>query len=382
MPDLIIDADFPGGNIIVDGIDGDTVRLHQDLRDTEGDWFYWYFRVRGAQGRVLTFQFTRGNPIGGRGPCVSVDGGASWQWLGTRPTDAAFTFAVPAGNAETRFCLAVPYLEADLRRWLAARSGAQGLAVQNLCTTAKGRPVELLRLGRLDGECASRVAIVCRNHCCEMMANYSLEGLMDAVLADSEDGRWFRQRAELAIVPFMDKDGVEDGDQGKNRRPWDHNRDFGDRSIYASTKAMRDFLPAWSQGRLRIALDLHCPWLYGGENEEIYFVGGPVDAQWQRIQEFSRILEATQTSPLIHRPEFNLPFGQKWNTSAPGGPVNSFACWAAQLEGIDFGTTVEMPYANVVGKEVNAATARAFGADLARALRHYLQATCDLPGAR
>ena len=43
---LNIDADFPGGNIVLDRIEGDTVLLHQDLRDTEGDWFYWYFRER------------------------------------------------------------------------------------------------------------------------------------------------------------------------------------------------------------------------------------------------------------------------------------------------------------------------------------------------
>ena len=53
-----VDAGFPGGNVIVDKIDGDAVSLHQDLRDTAGDWFYWQFRVRGAEGRTLTFQFT------------------------------------------------------------------------------------------------------------------------------------------------------------------------------------------------------------------------------------------------------------------------------------------------------------------------------------
>ena len=57
----MIDCEFPGGNIVVDAIEGDTVSLHQDLRDTRGDWFYWYFRVRGAAGRTLNFKFTKGN---------------------------------------------------------------------------------------------------------------------------------------------------------------------------------------------------------------------------------------------------------------------------------------------------------------------------------
>ena len=91
-----IDCAFPGGNILVDAIDGDVARIHQDLRDTEGDWFYWSFRVHGAQGRTVRFEFTRGNPIGVRGPALSTDGGKSWSWLGLEATDGAsfrYTFA-------------------------------------------------------------------------------------------------------------------------------------------------------------------------------------------------------------------------------------------------------------------------------------------------
>ena len=43
---FIVDADLPAGNIVVDGIDGNTVKVHQDLRDSDL-WFYWAFRVKG-----------------------------------------------------------------------------------------------------------------------------------------------------------------------------------------------------------------------------------------------------------------------------------------------------------------------------------------------
>jgi hypothetical protein len=75
---IVVDCDFPGGNIIVEGVEGDTIALRQDIRDTQGNWFYWYFRVRGAAGRTLTFKFTRGNVVGVRGPAVSTDGGRNW----------------------------------------------------------------------------------------------------------------------------------------------------------------------------------------------------------------------------------------------------------------------------------------------------------------
>jgi len=56
-----IDAKYPGGNIVVEGIDRETglVRLKTDLRDTASWWFYSNFRVRGAEGKTLRFEFDR-----------------------------------------------------------------------------------------------------------------------------------------------------------------------------------------------------------------------------------------------------------------------------------------------------------------------------------
>ena len=112
--------------------------------------------------------------------------------------------------------------------------------------------MELLRLGRLDGEAEQCVLLTCRHHACEMMASYSLEGIMEAVLA-SDEGRRLREQVEFFVVPFMDKDGVEEGDQGKNRKPHDHNRDYDGESLYASVRAVRE-LVAGRLGTRKIAL--------------------------------------------------------------------------------------------------------------------------------
>ena len=53
---------YPGGNIVVDSIDKEVVRLQTDLRDTAGWWFYWNFRIRGAQ-EAAALEFDR-QPIG------------------------------------------------------------------------------------------------------------------------------------------------------------------------------------------------------------------------------------------------------------------------------------------------------------------------------
>jgi len=367
---LRVDADFPGGNTIVDGIEGDDILVHQDLRDTEGDWFYWYFRVRGGAGRTLTVRFTQSNAIGVRGPSVSTDGGRTWEWLGAEAMEGpAFRYSVPKQAKEVRFCFAMPYLEANLRELLARHAGNPNLEVGTLCTTAKGRAVEKLRVGCL-GAPKHRVLITARHHCCEMMASYALEGLIDAALAD----QWLRGNVEFLIVPFVDKDGVEDGDQGKNRRPHDHNRDYGGESLYPSVRAIRELVPGWSEGKLRIALDLHCPHIRGPNNEVIYLVGSPFEAIWAKATRFAEMLEAGRTGPLPYHAKDNLPFGQGWNTDANLGAGKSFCRWASELPGIDFATTIEIPYANASGVPVTPESARAFGRDLAAAIEAYVTA--------
>ena len=207
------------------------------------------------------------------------------------------------------------------------------------------------------------------------MAGWALEGVIDAVLADTPDGRWFRQNVELVAIPFMDKDGVEDGDQGKNRKPHDHNRDYLGESIYPSVAALRELVPKWSRGRLRLAIDMHCPYIRGGgdrqsSNERIFFVGNPSQETWERQQQFCRILQQVQTGPLVYDPKHNLPWGQAWNTLEE---PRSCSRWTALLPGVLVGTTMEIPYANVAGQPVTVESARALGHDLALAIRTYLE---------
>ncbi len=204
---LQIDADIPGGNIIVDKIDGDTVSLHQDLRDTPGHWFYWQFRVQGAQGRTLRFQFTKGNVIGVLGPAMSLDGGETWSWLGKDSVNnTSFQFSFPSDANDVRFCVSIPYLEKDLRKFLIRYASNTALELGTLCETKKGRKVERLGIGK--GRV--KILLTARHHACEMIASYVLEGILEEAMSDTESGKWYRHNAEILAIPFMDKDGVED----------------------------------------------------------------------------------------------------------------------------------------------------------------------------
>jgi hypothetical protein len=374
-----LDADYPGANIIIEKKDGDTYFLKPDMRDTRGWWFYWNFRVTGAAGHTLHFRFTEQNPIGVRGPALSRDCGLNWKWMGSNAVQhisgqKAWEFSYEFGDKddEIRFCFAIPYLKTDLQRFLERYRENPFIVADNLCQTKKGRSVERLHLGKITGNPEHRVLLTARHHACESMADYVLEGIMEAVLADSDEGRIWRKQVEVLVIPFVDKDGVEDGDQGKNRIPHDHNRDYSDKSIYPEIAALREQIPTWSKGKLAFAMDIHCPHIRGTDNERIYFVGCENPDAWQKVLDFSKLLEAGMTGPLPFHASDNLPFGKSWNTRANYSQGKNCASWMRELPGIGCATGIEVPYANACGMEVNAETARGLGRDMAHAILQYL----------
>lgn len=378
---LKIDAAYPGGNIVVEKIDGDLICIKPDQRDIKKGqwWFYWNFRVTGAAGRTLHFRFSGKKPLGVRGPALSRDGGRSWAWLGrkavrtleSKPPAWEFDYQF-ASDDEVRFSFCIPYLQSDLERFLARHAGDPALKVETLCASRKGRAVEKLRLGKLGGEPKWRVLLTARHHACESTADYAMEGILETILSDTPEGRAWRENVEVTAIPFIDKDGVEDGDSGKNRAPHDHNRDYNETSLYPEVAALRKLAPEWSGGKLAVALDLHCPYIGGQNNEHIYFVGCQDQRIWAETTKLSKILESTRKGPLPYHAKGNIPYGTAWNTASNTTDGHSFGEWSRTLPGIRIGGSIEIPYANIEGAEVTADAARALGRDLARAIYAYL----------
>lgn len=363
---LEITDKIPAGNILVESVSGSEALIRQDLRDTEGDWFWWCFEARAASAAEMRFRFTGSDVIGTRGPAVSTDGGLNWRWLGRGAVEGkSFVYDYDTRTPAARFAFAIPYTERDLARFL---NGRQGIRTEALCQTRKGRTAERLRFGSASPN-AVKVLLTARHHCCECIASYAMEGLIEAAL----DDRWLRTNAAFAAIPFVDKDGVEDGDQGKNRRPRDHNRDYDGESVHPTVRAIRQWAPVWGAGWLRFALDMHCPWIRGAHNEDIYFPGGEEPRNWREISRFASLLEKLNKGPLPYSAKNNIPFGTAWNNAANYKQGMSFARWAAGLEGIRAAGTIEIPYANCGAVDVTPASARSLGHALAAALREYLR---------
>lgn len=379
--EIQIDSDFPGGNIILERVSGDDVYLRQDLRDTEGDWFYWAFRLRGAAGRHLKFHFTGSDVLGARGPAVSLNGGADWEWLGvesiTRVPEepAAFSYQVPLYAGEVYLTVCPLYRQSTWEAFLATHAESAHARSEVFCHSRAGQKVEMLRLG--NPSAPHRLLLTARHHACEAMASYCLEGILEAALQNDDLGEWLRQHINFAVIPFVDKDGVEAGDQGKNRKPYDHNRDYGGEvadSIYPEVRAIREWAPDWlAQAARGLVLDLHCPWLRWGLNEAVYFVGLPDERIWRNVSEFSAVLEAGVRGPIPFHASDNLPHGQDWNVLAGEGMGKVASThWASHLPGVIFSSSLEVPYANAHGAEVTPESCRALGRDIAAAFRTYL----------
>ncbi|MCC6443715.1 MAG: hypothetical protein IT210_09710 [Armatimonadetes bacterium] len=192
--------------------------------------------MAGAKGKRVAFLFTDGDIFGARGPCFSPDG-SSWRWLG-RKIVVENGFSFDFGEADGGwFAFCIPYTGQHLEAFLSARPADQ----RHLLTfSEKGRPV--YRLAAPSRKGIQAVLVTVRAHTYKTMGSYALEGLIDFGLGSSSESVFLREHVDLHAVPFLDTDGVEEGDQGKNRSPHDHN---GISRIPRSTPPPGRWVPSW-----------------------------------------------------------------------------------------------------------------------------------------
>ena len=284
---MIIHSNFVGGNIQVVRADGDDVYLKNELRDSGADWFYWAFCVENANNRTLTFHFDADR-------------------LGYFAHHMLY-------NTDRFYNLAHNY----------------SIEIKELCKTKKGRSVPYIEFGQ--GE--KTVILTARHHACESTGDYVLEGVLKHLL--ETHNKQFRYIA----VPFVDYDGVIDGDQGKGRIPHDHNRDYISDSIYPETQAIMRLAKS---SDLIFGCDFHSPWHKGGENDNCFIVCNDT-LHGSEYKTFGDILESNITDDsFAYRCANNHLFGTGWNTTSG----KQFGCYmnslgpkvAFKLETAYFGT--------------------------------------------
>ena len=337
---------FIGGNIAVEKTENNTVYVERELRDTEGDWFYWAFCVEDTAGETITFRFPSSCRVGRFGPAVSHDL-ENWHWLDRPCTGDSFTYTFGPDENKVYFAHNMLY---PLGRFTDLCS-RYGLTMETLCTTLKGRNLPGVRFGSGD----KWILLAARHHACESTGSYVLEGVMETLLQK------LPAEYSVLVVPYVDYDGVLDGDQGKNRFPHDHNRDYIEHPLYASVDYMMQF------GRthtIAYTMDLHSPWHQGAENDHVFLYLGNPDLLplARRFSAFFR--EESAALPMPYDETCDHEPAPNWKNIVSHSCQNYFG----RLETSRLSMTLETPYFGLEESKVSQDGLVALGNALGRAL--------------
>lgn len=349
-----IHSDFTAGNIVVKSQNNTEVVLENDLRDTTTDWMYWAFCIEGAEGMTLTFHM-QNLRLGYWGPAVSHDL-KNWHW--SHQVDGNhFTYHFGPDESKVYFAHHMLYHPARFHRFIESK----GIQAEEFCVSRKGRSVPCIHFG----SGSKQLILTARHHACESTGNYVLEGVLDTLLADPLPD------LSVLCVPFIDYDGVVDGDQGKNRYPHDHNRDYtlDEPSLYPETAAIRRYA---EENGCDYCFDFHSPWHKGEEHDTVFIVQNGKDdpARFARVNRFGELLEASITPAAmkyLHANDYPPQFG--WNLASA-----NFSCFMIQTGKNDLVFSVETTYYGTPDNIVSGTKMVEFGRCFADALRKYLAA--------
>ena len=234
---------------------------------------------------------------------------------------------------------------------------SNGIKPEVLCLSRAGREVPLIRLG--NGE--RKKFLTSRHHACESTGTYVLMGFIKEYLKSPIEN------TSLVVVPMVDYDGVVCGDQGKNRAPYDHNRDYTDSPIYPETAAIMSLA---KRENAFFAIDFHSPWHLGKQNDYVFIVR-KYDEKKPLFDRFGALLEkycAEDGMKYFVRDDM-MP-NTSWNIDS----TPTAATFFSSLPSCHLAFSLETTYFGTEDNKVSAEKLDTEGRAVCRALGEYLSA--------
>ncbi len=199
-------------------------------------WFY--FRLQGARGQACSLRLLNA------GQAAFAGGWENYQALASY--DRQHWFRVPTGydgqvlriaftpqQDSVYFAYFEPYSWERHLRLLGRAQASPLVRVEDLGSTLDGRDLNLLTIG--DPAARRKMWIIARQHPGETMAEWFVEGLIDALLDDANPlARRLLQRAVFHIMPNMNPDGAVRGNLRTNAAGANLNREWMAPSLEAS----------------------------------------------------------------------------------------------------------------------------------------------------
>ena len=230
-----------------------------------------------------------------------------------------------------------------------------GIKPSTLCISRQGREVPFFRVG--DGE--RKIFLTSRHHACESTGTYVLAGFVEEYI-DSPI-----ENTSLIVVPMVDYDGVVCGDQGKNRAPYDHNRDYTDSPIYPETAAIVSLA---KDENVFFAIDFHSPWHIGGQNDKV-FVVRKYDEKKPLFDRFGTLFERyCGESSMTYRVCDDMMPNTSWNRDETPTASSFFS----SLPSCHLAFSLETAYFGTEDNRVSAERLAEEGKAACRALRDYI----------
>lgn len=238
--------DFDGGSLAeVDRVGADHFRCHvkgqvdQDGRNRQASWFY--FRVDGAKGKLLTFtmvdlrgeynyQPTMGSIDKDTLPFYSPDG-VNWIPVETGSYDSSgpsLSYQVQVDSDRVWIAYVPPYTLENFRKLAAYLARIPDVQIEEIGRSVQGREIPLITItDRSVPDKGKKVMwLMFRQHAWEAGSSWTGEGAMRFVTSSDPLAQQIRRTTIVKVLPLCDPDGVANGTVRFNVYGYDLNRNW------------------------------------------------------------------------------------------------------------------------------------------------------------
>jgi len=234
-----ISSQFDGGAIeVVSATSAEAIDLNI-RKDSHADITQWfYFRLQGAQGQACAMRFLNAGksayPAGWDGyqAMASYDR-VDWFRVPTEFDGNVMTVRHTPAMDSVYYAYFEPYSWERHLELLDRAQMSEHVRMHDLGSTVDGRDLNLLVVG--DPAASKKVWVIARQHPGETMAEWFVEGMLDALLDPADGfGRQLLKQAVFYVVPNMNPDGAVRGNLRTNAAGANLNREWNTPSLERS----------------------------------------------------------------------------------------------------------------------------------------------------